>query len=94
MFGPGCHAVAELEQLDDPAVEDREQDRLRRRIEQSVEGRCRDIDPPLTDGVAQRPDRCRRRLRDERPDVLRGDRTLVDRVPERQLVELARRRSG
>ncbi len=71
-----------------PSVQHSEQDRLRRDVDQVVERLHRRLDPSLADGVGQRPDGARRRLGDERPDVVRGDRPAIDGVAQGQLVEL------
>ena len=74
------------EQLPEPPVEHDGDDRLRRRLEQPVERGRRDGDPPLGDGVEERPGGVGHDLRDERPDVLLPDR--VAGPVERELLEL------
>jgi hypothetical protein len=63
-------------------------DGQRRRVEEAVEERASDVRPALRHGVEHRPGRVRDDLRDERPDVVDGDRRGL--AVEGELVQLAR----
>ncbi len=76
-------AVLDLDQLADPAMEDRDDHQLGRRFGQEVEDLRRSRRLPVPDRVRQRPPRAGDRLRDELLDV--GD---ADRLPESKETEL------
>ena len=81
--------VAGLDELADPPMEDREEDRLRRGLEESIEPAERGLGAPFADGVGERPDRRRDGLGDERADVVGLDRGVA--AVQGELVELHRR---